>query len=133
MIQFPAQLRDAIPDLTLSLEDVVNERRKGVDAGALARVTCTGTPRYPFLPMLPSGRQVTFALHSETLQVEKVNGRTSGLRWSFSPMNPVLQMVKEITVQTNGATAGALALEDATNAEVEPKNMEEINMPNATV
>lgn len=131
VMQFPAQLRDAIPDLTLCLEDIVNERRKGVNAISLARVTCTGTQRYPFLPMIPSGRHVSFALHMETL--EKVDGKASRMRWSFSPMNPVLQMVKELAVQINASSTSSLALEDAAKVETATESVEEVKMPTATM
>jgi predicted ester cyclase len=111
VVNFPARLRDAIPDITFSLEDVVNERRNGTHTVALARVTCSGTQRYPFLPMIPSGMHVSFALHMETL--EKVGERASRLRWNFGLMNPVLKLVKELSMQATGTTNGALSLADA--------------------
>jgi hypothetical protein len=121
VIQFPAQLRNAFSDLSLCLEDVVNERREGVDSIALARVTCTGIQRYPFLPLLPVGTQIQFALHMETL--EKVNGRALRLRWSFNPINPVLKMVKELSAHTGSTGKVTLALDDATrNQDPETKH-----------
>jgi len=113
VMTFPAKLREAFPDLTYSLEDVVNERRQGVDAIAIARVTCTGTQKYPLLPMIPSGKKVSFNLHMETL--EKLNGRALRLRWSFHPKNPVLEMMKEICFQVPTSDR-ILALEDAQDA-----------------
>jgi predicted ester cyclase len=100
VISYPKQLRKAIPDLRFSLGDVVCETRKGVNAIGIVRVTCSGTQSYPFLPIIPCGTHVSFELHMETF--EKVDGKSSRVRWNFCMVNPVMKMVRELSLRMTG-------------------------------
>merc|ERR1711966_604056 len=77
------------------------------------------------LPLFPIGVQVDFALHMEIL--EKVNQRIKRVRWSFSPMTPVLKLVKELAAQVSSAHPHILALQDSSMVEAKAAETEQSN------
>lgn len=118
VVHFIKQLRDACPDFTFALDDVVVERDRKKSALAVCHVKCNGTQQYPLLPMVPIGRRASFALRGEIFAFAS-DGTWLEVRWSFITVKPALQMVKDITVQTPPPHAAAEP--DAEEPDAEPE------------
>jgi predicted ester cyclase len=84
--QFIKIIRDAFPDIKLTIEDLISESDKVVE-----RVTATGTNKGEFMGTTPTGKQITVPI----ITINRFTGDKIVERWSISDQ---LAMMRQLGV-----------------------------------
>jgi steroid delta-isomerase-like uncharacterized protein len=82
--QFIKIMRDAFPDIRLTIEDLIAENDKVVE-----RVTATGTNKGEFMGITPTGKQITVPV----ITINRFAGGKIVERWSLSDQLAMMQQL----------------------------------------
>jgi predicted ester cyclase len=82
--QFIKIIRDAFPDIKLTIEDLIAESDKVVE-----RVTATGANKGEFMGIIPTGKQITVPI----ITINRFAGDKIVERWSISDQLAMMQQL----------------------------------------
>ena len=82
--QFIKIIRDAFPDIKLTIEDLIAESDKVVE-----RLTVTGTNKGEFMGITPTGKQITVPV----ITINRLAGDKIVERWSISDQLAMMQQL----------------------------------------
>jgi len=88
--EFIKDMRNAFPDIKLTIEDLIGENDKVVE-----RVTITGTNKGEAMNFAPTGRQVTFPV----ITINRFSGDKIVERWSISDQLDIMRQLGIIPYQ----------------------------------
>jgi predicted ester cyclase len=83
-------MRDAFPDIRLTIEDLIAENDKVVE-----RVTATGTNKGEFMGTTPTGKQITVPV----ITINRFVGNKIVERWSLYDQLAMMQQLGMIPLQ----------------------------------
>jgi steroid delta-isomerase-like uncharacterized protein len=85
--QFIRIIREAFPDIKLTIEDLISESDKVVE-----RVTATGTNKGEFMGIIPTGKQIAVPV----ITINRFAGGKIVERWSISDQLAMMQQLGAI-------------------------------------